>query len=89
MLPAGFEWQHYITGPGLFVDGEFVAYCAPVTSGWRISVGIGIGPPRYHFFDHEDEARGYVEAWARKWELRIREELSIQPVRGWGGTSKS
>ena len=88
MLPAGFEWQHYITGPGLFVDGELVAYIAPVTEAWRVSVGIGIGPPRYQFFDREDDALRYVEAWARKWEQRIREELNFQPVRGWGPTRK-
>lgn len=86
MLPQGFQWQPYVDGPALYVDGEAVAICCPIPRG-SLRVDFVLHR-RSEFFDDEEAAKRYVEAWANRWTDRIRHEAGTRPVPGWGVTRK-
>lgn len=87
MLPEGFQWQHYLDGPALYLEGRMAALCTPVDNGrWRVTVGVGLKTLRHEFVGSEDAARRYVEAWARKWQEQIRDGSKIGGRPSWGKT---
>ncbi|GAA5075419.1 hypothetical protein [Lysobacter panacisoli] len=78
MLPAGFHFQRYIDGPGLYLGDRAVAAACLANydpdSPWRLCLNP-TGLPRYVFTRTEAGATRYMEAWAVKWEAAIREAV--------------
>lgn len=87
MLPTGFQLDHRIDGPALYVNGVLVALLTPLDHGrWRVTLGIGFAGKRHEFVDSEATALRYVAAWSRKWEPDIRQSASASRVCGWTAT---
>jgi len=76
MLPDGFRFEPYVDGPCLRVGDEVVATACPARdepgAPWRICLAPR-KPPRFVFCPDEEACLRYMEAWARKWEVEIRE----------------
>jgi hypothetical protein len=77
MLPAGFQFTRHIDGPALMLAEHLVASATPANgttdAPWRIC--FPYSGPRYHFGASEGGARAYMEAWAAKWEVTIRQAV--------------
>lgn len=77
MLPNGFHFEQYVDGPGLYLGDRVVASACPANYDpdppWRLCINPA-GLPRYVFTRTEADSIRYMEAWARKWESRIKEE---------------
>ena len=75
VLPAGFEFRHYIDGPALYLAGEIVANACPANpepgAPWRLCIAPRKWP-RYEYLASEAACRRYMAAWARRWEAEIR-----------------
>ncbi|GGD45620.1 hypothetical protein SAMN06296058_1232 [Pseudoxanthomonas indica] len=80
MLPLGFNWTRHIDGPALRVGEHLVASATPANNDsgapWRIC--FPYSGPRYHFVASEAGAMAYMEAWAGKWEMAIRDAILVQ-----------
>lgn len=78
MLPPGFQFTRHIDGPALMLGGDLVASATPANgttdAPWRIC--FPYSGPRYHFVASEAGAQAYMEAWAGKWELMIRQAVT-------------
>ena len=86
MLPEGFHWSRSYGTLWLDLHGRQLALCAALHNG-RVRVDFVL-QRRSEFFDSDAEAVRYVEAWARKWEAKIREEAGRPTVRGWTAGSE-
>lgn len=75
MLPEGFHWDDG-PAPRLLLDGHVIAVTAelPPGYGWRIDQNPNRTMRHSVFVRDRAAAIRYLEAWARKWELRLREE---------------
>jgi hypothetical protein len=71
-LPPGYRQPHN-ADLWLFLGERQVAYITPLDNG-RFRAGINLHAPqfRFQFFQRQDRAIAYVEAWARKWDWQIR-----------------
>lgn len=78
MLPDGFQWQDFIDGPALHLNGHRIATVSPLDDERGVySVRVCFHPSRhnmhYRFFRTVEGSCRYVEAWAVKWEAELRE----------------
>jgi len=82
-LPEGFRWRYYNGYHNLWLAEYEVAYFVKVTRSYRIQThgSRSIMDMRIHFLPTANRSRLYVEAWATKWEVRIRRAW----LEGWGG----
>lgn len=75
MLPDGFHWRPWCEGRALYLGDRQIAILTLVRDG---HVRTNTNPDRafrgYEFHDSEDRAVRWLEAWARKWEAKLREE---------------
>lgn len=74
-LPDGFSWTPWIPGAvalklGDHLVGLVVGGC--VDGGCRVERNIGTTQMRSAFFSHPDIGVRFLEAWAQKWEAKIR-----------------
>lgn len=89
MLPDGYQWRKWIEGLALYLGDVQVATVTPVTGGTRTLVNANSVRMRYVFFDAEVAAVRYVEAWASKWDERLRAERAGRAVPNWGAVAPS
>lgn len=89
MLPDGYQWRKWIEGPALYLDDAQVATITPVTGGIRALMNANSVQMRYVFFDAELAAVRYIEAWANKWDGRLRTERAGRAVPNWGAVAPS
>ncbi len=80
MLPEGFEWRPFVTGPALYLAGRQLAIASALPTGYRVDFVLR---RRSEFFDNLESAQRYCAAWARKLEVRLRKEVAQPIVRGW------
>lgn len=77
MLPPSFQFKRHIDGPALMLGEHVVASATPANGApdapWRIC--FPYSGPRYHFVASEAGARSYMQAWAGKWEMMIRQAI--------------
>lgn len=85
MLPDGFEWRPYVDGPALYLGDRMLAVHSSLPDGCRIDFVLH---RHSKFFSSQDQAQRYCEAWAVKWESRIRNEAGRQIVSGWDDVRK-
>jgi len=80
MLPTGFSWRDYINGPGLYLGDRLIANAVQPSEGalWRLTYGVRENIPNTKFFSCEAAAKRYAEAWAVKWEARLRAWYTAQ-----------
>lgn len=76
-LPEGFYWTPWTTGTvALKLDehliGLVVSGCA--NGRCRAERSVGTVHIRCEFFSHRDIAVRFLEAWARRWEAKIRQQ---------------
>jgi hypothetical protein len=83
MLPDGFEWRTWCNGPALTFGGQLVAMISAIPAGVRVELNVGTNHLRHEFFDDESTGVRYCEAWANKWQDRIREEHTGRAVNHW------
>lgn len=77
MLPSGFSWRPWCDGQALYLHDHQVAILTNVRPGHvRTNTNPDRAGRRYQFHDSEAEAIHYLEAWAVKWEGRLREVYS-------------
>lgn len=78
MLPAAFQFERHLDGPGLFLGDRAVAFACRANyepdSPWRLCLNP-TGLPRYVFTRTEGGSVRYMEAWAEKWETEIRDAV--------------
>ena len=80
MLPDGFHWQATSYGYHLLrMDGQIVVeICADRAGPYVLAyLHCGLTSYRGRTFASEAEARRYLEAWACKWQARIREAYGL------------
>jgi hypothetical protein len=75
MLPTGFEWEDYIDGQRLRLNGQIIAMWTELSNG---GARICKHPSRplilsYVFTASPEEAVQHLQAWATRWESRLRE----------------
>lgn len=80
MLPEGFEWRPFVSGPALYLAGRQLAIASALSTGYRVDFVLC---RRSEFFDDLESAQRYCAAWAWKWEVRIRKVAAQPIVRGW------
>lgn len=81
MLPDGFEWRPFVNGPALYLADRQLVIASELDSGaYRVDFVLR---RRSEFFDNVEGAQRYSAAWARRWEVRIRQEVGQPIVRGW------
>lgn len=81
MLPDGFEWHPFVSGPALYLAGRQLAIASELDCGdYRVDFVLR---RRSEFFHNFSSAQRYCAAWARRWEARIRQEVGQPIVRGW------
>ena len=74
MLPDGFEWQDYLGGHRLVLGTRMLAHITPLPDGGcRLTTNPEDANRRITFRPTYEGGRAYVEAWAVKWEARIRQ----------------
>ena len=74
MLPDGFTWEGRGDGYRLRVGEQEIASMYPNANGtWRVALNPNRAERRFQFLPNATAARAYVEAWARKWEDRLRD----------------
>jgi hypothetical protein len=76
MLPDGFHWQGFHDGYALVLGGKVVASVTPVAAGVRLDINSDLPTRRHEFFATMATGRAYLEAWAVKWEAKIRDEYA-------------
>lgn len=78
MLPAGFRFETFNDGPGLYVDGRLVADIVPLGDGrYRACMNPLSFSIRYAYLASMEEALAYVSEWALKWEARLRDGVHV------------
>ena len=80
MLPDGFHWQATSYGYHLLrVDGQTVAEICVDRPGPYVLAYLqcGLASCCGRTYPSEAAARRYLEAWARKWQARIREAYGL------------
>lgn len=75
MLPDGFEWRPHFDGHALYLGDEMVATYtaypgAPYALAYFHCGKINYGGRTYA----PGVVRAYVEGWARKWQVELRQE---------------
>ena len=78
MLPDGFHWQEWSGSHSLYMDGRVVAKYssapgAPYVLAYLHCDTIRMGARTY---PSEAYVRAYIEGWARKWHIQLREEYA-------------
>jgi hypothetical protein len=75
MLPEGFVWEHHPSRDmALKLDGKTVALLVALELGYgfRLDINPDSRSRRSVFMASKDRAKDYLEAWATKWELRLK-----------------
>ena len=74
-LPPGYRWQPHNDDLWLFLGERQIAYITPLDNG-RFRAAVNLARPQFRclFFERQDRAVAYVEAWAGKWDRRIKGE---------------
>lgn len=75
MLPDGFSWEpHTGRDMSLKLDGKTVAILVVLELGYGVRLDINPNKRnrRSHFMQSKDGATAYLEAWANRWEERLR-----------------
>lgn len=74
MLPDGFKWDDFCDGHRLVYGTRTLAHTTLLPNGGcRATMNPGDLHRRTEFFDVYEAGQRYVEAWAMKWEARLRE----------------
>lgn len=79
MLPDDFQWQSYMDSQALHLGGCVVAtYCQRRGAPYAVAyLHCGTARLTSRTFQGEQTARAYLEAWARKWQAKLREEYGL------------
>lgn len=77
MLPDGFAWL--TDGMTLQLGGRSIAHMTLLGVGGKVRVTVGhwgAHPGRHVFLNRQEGAKRYIETWATKWEVEIRQGLT-------------
>lgn len=79
MLPDDFQWQAHMDGHALCLDGRIIAtYCQRPGAPYALAyLHCDTARLTSRTFLSEQAARAYLEAWARKWQAKLREEYGL------------
>jgi hypothetical protein len=82
-LPDGFYWTPWTPGTvalklGDHLVGLVVSGCRD--GGCRVERNVGTTQMRHEFFSHPDIGVRFLEAWARKWDAKIRSQYGACPA---------
>lgn len=89
MLPDGFYWQPHMEWQALRLDGRTIATYSERPGAVFVLAYLHCGTDRYtgKTYSSEASARTYIEAWARRWHVELREVYG-QPADRAHGTNQ-
>ena len=78
MLPDGFHWKEYMGSQALYLGDQMVANYSQRPGAPYALAYFHCGAARYRgrTYGSEATARAYIEGWARRWHVRLREEYA-------------